>query len=343
MEQGNPTTESSGASTLERLQSYLTVEDSPNDVQSSKDHEEETDAPQETPETEPVDDTEPSYETPEYQLTDIAKLLGTDESALDVDESGNVLVKTKIDGQEGKAKFADLLKSYQLQGHVDKQVREAAEARKAIEAQSQALQQQMAIQVQITDKISELKAIDRELAQYANVDWNAAFDNDPTSAFKADKYVRDLQEQRAQKLNEAVQAENYIRSQQDQFKQMTLQREAQALAEALPEWSSKDVRSKEEQMIRNDLAQRGFSREEVDSLADHRLLLLAREAALYRQSQSGNAVTEKTVRAAPKIIRSGSSQPTNRATNNIKNLKAEVRKTGSRQSVANYLLATGKV
>jgi hypothetical protein len=342
MDQGNPTAESSGASTLERLQSYLTADDSPNDAQPSNEHEE-ADAPLETPRTDAVDETEQSSESPEYQLTDIAKLLGADESALDVDEEGNVLVKTKIDGQEGKAKFQDLLKSYQLQGHVDKQVREAAEMRKAVEAQSQALQQQMAIQSQLSDHIAEIKAIDRELAQFSNVDWSAAFDQDHVAAAKADKYMRDLQAARQNKVAEAQQAEYGLQQHQMGLMQQKLQMETQALFQALPGWSKPEVAQKEKEMISSDLISRGFTQQEVGSLSDHRLLILAREAALYRQSQTKQGATEKVVRAAPKIIKPGSSQPSNRAVNNIKNIKAEVKKTGSRESVVNYLLAAGKV
>ena len=131
-------TPTGGESTLDRLEALLSSEDAPQEPSEPIESVSE-DEPAPEPETEGAE--KQDDETPnEYQLADVAKLLGAEESALDVDEDGSILVKTKIDGQEGKVKFADLVKSYQLQGHVDKQVREAAEIRKQAQEQAQQMQ-----------------------------------------------------------------------------------------------------------------------------------------------------------------------------------------------------------
>jgi hypothetical protein len=63
---------------------------------------------------------------------------------------------------------------------------------------------------------------------------------------------------------------------------------------------------------------------------------------LYRQQQAGKTTVEKQVRAAPKIVKPGSSQSQNRDTKTLQNLKNAIRQTGSRESIADYLLATGR-
>ena len=340
MDMENPTTSQEvGASTQSRLESFLAAEEMPEEQDQDQDNQA---AAQASNDESSADEQEQLGESPEYQLSDIAKLLGADESSLDVDDDGNVLVKTKIDGQEGKAKFQDLIKSYQLQGHVDRQVREVAEQRKQVEMQVQAAQQQMQVQQQVMGVYAEAKAIEMELNKYANVDWNAYFDQDPVEAAKADRYMRDMQAKHNQKLQEANNAQQYIMQQQQFTQQQHLAAQQQMLMQALPAWNDGEVMKKESTQIQSDLSARGFNPQEIGNLSDHRLLLLARDAMLYRQSQAGKDSTVKAVRNAPKIIKPGSNQSGNTQDKTIKQLHANV-KTGRSGSVRDYLLATGKV
>lgn len=347
MDQENPTADTSDASTLDRLERFLSADEAPTQQAAKPNPEpaldEQADAPADT-DSEPADEPKPDSETPnEYHLADIAKLLGADESALDVDDEGNVAVKTKIDGQEGKVKFADLVKSYQLQGHVDKQVREAAEMRKAAQEQVQASQQQMQVQQQLVGQIAEVKAVEAELAKYNAINWRDLYDADPAQAAKLDHQYRDLQQQHAQKIDVVKQAHQQLQQQGEQQRIATLQFERQALLQAVPEWSDDAKASKDRAGIVADLKARGYSDNDVQNLTDHKAVLLARDAWLYRQQQATNKVAEKQVRAAPKIIKPGTSGQGSNPAKTVQNLKSAVRATGSRQSVVDYLLATGKV
>jgi len=345
MEQEQPTSPSGDASPLDRIEAFLSADDAPASQEQSAPPQNEApkaDAPAAQPE--PGDQPGQEGETPnEYQLSDLAKLLGADESALDVDEDGAILVKTKIDGQEGKAKFSDLLKSYQLQGHVDKQVREAAEIRKAAQEQAQTIQQQLQVQQAVIGKIAEAKAIEAEIGRYQSIDWNGLYDSDPAQAVKLDKQMRDLHQKHQHVVGEINQASQYVTQKQQQQRQAMLQEEHQALLKAAPEWSDPDVATKEKQAIAADLKARGYTDSDIQGLADHKAVLLARDAMLYRQLKQAGSVTEKQVRAAPKIIKPGSAPSQNRAQLTVQKLKSEVRQSGSKQSVMDYLLATGKV
>jgi hypothetical protein len=359
MEQENPTGGDTGASTLDRLESFLSADTAPkkpaaSDAQPSSTDNELQDVDDSQPQ---ADDAQDATEDPdkadvpaqgdekpnEYQLSDIAKLLGADESALDVDEDGNVLVKTKVDGQEGKAKFADLIKSYQLQSHVDKQVREVAEQRKAVQEQAQSLQQQLQVQQAVIGKIAEVKAIESELALYQNIDWQALADQDPQRAVKLDLQMRDLQRKHAQTIGQVNEAGQHIQQKQTEQMQAALVIERQALLAALPEWNDPTKVEKDRAEIKADLKARGYSDADIDGLRDHKAVLLARDAMLYRKMKAATSATEKVVRAAPKIIKPGTSQSGSRQTTNVQNLKTTVRKSGgSGQSVVDYLIATGK-
>ena len=333
-------TSGGGESTLDRLDAYLSADDAPQEP--SEPLEAKADAPEATDEPAKVDAVEEEGETPnEYQIADVAKLLGADEGSLDVDEDGSVLVKTKIDGQEGKVKFADLIKSYQLQGHVDKQVREAAELRKQAQDFAQQVQQQTQVQQAVVGKLAEAKAIEAEYAQYAGVNLEALWDSDPVQAGKINQRMLRLQSDYQQKQNEISQATQHIKQSQDQQNVASLQMERQALMKACPEWSSDAIATKEKQAIAVDLKSRGYTDADIQGLSDHKAVLLARDAMLYRQQKAAANTTEKQVRQAPKIIKPGSSAPRN--TNAIQKIHQEVKRTGSRQSVMDYLLSTGKV
>lgn len=357
--QEQPTSPTADASPLDRLERFLSADEAP-EPQATPEPEtaqepEQADAPTET-DSEPADEPKPDSETPnEYHLSDIAKLLGADESALDVDDDGNVLVRTKVDGQEGKAKFSDLVKSYQLQGHVDKQVREAAEMRKAAQEQAQAVQQQVQIQQQLVGQMAEVKAVEAELGKYHAINWRDLYDSDPATAAKLDHQYRELQQQHAQKVNVVQQAGQQVDAIQYESNLKTLHRESAALAKALPEWSDTKRATEESAGIKKMLISMGYDERDIEQktdangrivnwgIMDHKAILIARESWLYRQQQTANRTAEKQVRAAPKIIKPGTSGQGNNPAKTIQNLKNAVRSTGSRQSVADYLLATGKV
>lgn len=335
-----PTPDTGDASPIDRIQALLDGGE-PQDESDVQETEQQAEAP-ETQEAKPDGAEEQESETPEYQLSDVAKLLGADESTLDVDEDGSVLVKTKIDGEEGKVKFADLIKSYQLQGHVDKQVREAAEIRKQAIEQANAVQQQIQVQQQIVGKIAEIKAVEQEFQQYRAINLDALIDQDPVQALKVQRHMQALQERHAALTNEANQAANYVQQQQAHVSSAVLQQEAQALMQALPEWTDSSKAESEKKAIKADLKARGYTDRDIEALSDHKAVLLARDAMLYRQMKATGSTVEKQVRAAPKIVRPGTTQ-TRGPQSTVSKIKAEVRNGGGKNAFENYLLATGKI
>lgn len=328
-----------GESTLNRLEAFLSAEEPSEEHSDPQEIEERADEP--APEPEEVDADKQDGETPEYQLADVAKMLGTDETALDVDDDGSVLVKTKIDGQEGKVKFSDLVKSYQLQGHVDKQVREAAEIRKQAQEFAAQYQQQIQVQQVVVDKIAEAKVIEQQLAQYQGINWQKLEDDDPVQAMRLQRQMGELKQAYQSKVAEVNQAQQYIEHQKAQAVSASLENERQALMHALPEWGNEAVAVKEKQSIAADLRARGFADKDINELSDHRILLMARDAMLYRQGKAASNATEKQVRAAPKIVKPGSTSQKN--TSALQKIHQEVKRTGSKQSVVQYLLASNKV
>lgn len=338
MQTENPT--QSGDSIQERLESLLSADEPQVEIE----------APQEASEADPAEP-EAEVETendegegnePSLSLTDLAKYLKVDESALDVDEAGELYMKTKVDGTEGKAKLADLLTSYQLRGHLDNQTRAVAEQQKALA--QYAAQQEAQVQARVQQVTDLANAAQAELnREFQNVDWQTLRITDPA------EYAASIQDYQARQAhinniaNNAAQQRQHYEAQQQQQQAETLKAEAQALPTLIPEWKDPIVAEKERLEIREWAINSGIPRAEVDQVSKASHVTVLRKAMLFDRMQSSKAAVEKKVHSAPKLVRPGQTQPANSQETTLRSLKAQVQKSGGKQGITEYLLASGKV
>lgn len=76
-----------------------------------------------------ADESEPEDDVEELELdaSQVAAIFGLSEDSLSVDDDGNIKVRTKIDGQPGEATLEELVRSYQLEGHIQNKSAEMSE------------------------------------------------------------------------------------------------------------------------------------------------------------------------------------------------------------------------
>lgn len=360
-EQAENPTPSGGDSIQERLESYL----SPDEPKPQPEA-----APQETkaeaaPESndEPESDESDSESEPQLSLTDLAKYLGVDESALDLDELGALNLKTKVDGEEGKAKLSDLIASYQLKAHVDKESRAVAEQRRAFEAQASQYEQQIAARAQQVEDLAN--AAQHELnREFQNVDWQTLRVTDPA------EYAASLQDYQARQAhinniaNQANQQRQQFsqRQQQDQGERVANNKQVseQAMLENIPEWKDSATRGKEVTEVVSYMADdlkipqnipvsidgisySSFFQALNDGAFGHVPVVAFRKAMLYDRMQTSKTVMGKKVVSAPRLVKPGQAAPRNSNQTSVSNLRANVRKSGGKMGIEEYLLATGKV
>ena len=296
------------------------------------------------------DDSEEDQDAPDddvvsYELSDIAQLLGVDESVLDVDEDGKVIAKTKVDGQEGIAKLNDLIKSHQLEGHLNKQNMEVVEQRKALEQQQQEFAQKSQAQLKTLEDSLTL-AYNQLNNEFQGINWNELKQSDPAT-YAA--YRRDFDD-RQQQISYAYQnLEQTRQAQRDQLRQQGVKN----LFDAIPEWKDADAREKGRSELKNGLAKHyGYSNEELAAVIDqgmdisgldHRIYLMARDALKYRQLQDGKPEVTKKVKTASKTVKAGSPQKSDKKTVQIKKARQAVKNSGGKQGVAEYLMQKGIV
>lgn len=341
----NPTPGNEGASITDRLERFLTpAEELPEPkqaepkAQADDDADPADDANQIEPENgEPEDDQQPQIST-----ADIAKYFGLEENMLDVDDDGGLQIKTKIDGKEGAAKFADVLKSYQLQGHIDNKARAIADQERAIQARVQQVEQQAAQKLQQLESLANIagQELNRE---FQSVDWQTLRATDPAeySAKLADFQLRQAQ------LNQVMGAAQQEKAQQEysraeQFQQYVAQ-EAQRLPEMIPEWKDEATAKKESAEIKEWGVKQGISAADLASVSNAAHVSVLRKAMLYDRLQQSKVSVENKVRTAPKLVKAGQPQQASREQQTVQNLRSQVRKSGGKgDSLVEYLLAAGK-
>lgn len=345
MTEENPTAGDSGASITDRLERFLAPEPpakEPKQEAPSQDVEQSAEGAETTEEPESGEPNE--SQQPQLTTTDLAKVLGIDESALDVDGDGNISIKTKIDGKEGAAKFADLVKSYQLQGHAENRTREVAQREAALQARTQEVEQQFQQRLTHAEQLANIAAQEL-MSEYQSIDWKALDQHEDQGAVAALKIKF---QERNQKIQNALQGINTHKAQLNQQaeakKAERIREEAAKLPTFIPEWKDQAVAAKESKELIDWGLKSGYPIEAMQSLNNSSALDVAtfRKAMMFDKLQQSKVAVENKVRLAPKIVKPGQAQQ-DTAGQKLQNLKHQIVKSGGKKGISEYLLAAGKV
>lgn len=193
---------------------------------------------------------------------------------------------------------AEKLKAERLM-HSDytRKTQEVAEQRRAIEAQAQEVAQQRQDHQQYLQEVAQVVAIDRQLEQYQQLNWQSLIDDNPQQALKLQHEMRVLEQQRMQASNTLAQKQqqNALAEQQKTAK---LVQEAEAFfAREIPNWSPQ---RSDELMAYAQKA--GMQPTAVTKIAMHNpaFAVLLNKAALYDQiAQKPPAEPTKAPQAKP--------------------------------------------
>jgi hypothetical protein len=296
----------------DRLKAHLATDPTPTVAPSI----ETTDTDSEAPPQEDADETEapPSEETPPDDAQDdateatystveeLAEALGWD-----LDKILDLEAKTKIDGKEEKRRLRDLIKSHQLEGHLNQKLMTAAEERKAFEAERNTKQREMADKLLRMD--AGLQTLERALAsEFAGVDWQQLQTENPLE-FNA-KYVG-YQQRMAQLqaiAGQIAQEQQHYQAEAARQAQSYLAEQKQLLQAKVPEWANEGRRNKDRAEIVEYLKDHGISKEEFESISDHRQILVLRDAVAWRNLQKSKPATLNKIKAAPKLLKPGTTQ-----------------------------------
>jgi hypothetical protein len=205
------------------------------------------------------------------------------------------LHRVKVQGQELEVSLDELKSGYSRDSDYRQKTHALAEERRMLDEQKTSLSQSYDGKLkELTDLIG---AAESYIGQSSKEDLQKMYEEDPTQAAKIDFQQR---QQRESFNNLKQQAEVVKLQQYNQY----LDEQKRLAATKIPEYSDpvKGVTFKNQ--MKNTLSEYGFNDQEIGSLADHRFLMVLRDAMEYKNLKS-KPVTNKKVTTAPKVVKSG--------------------------------------
>jgi hypothetical protein len=279
----------------------------------------ETEAAEE--EYEATEDEEVESEEVDYEV---------DEEVAEIETSPSYTVK--VDGEEVEVNLDELRNGYQRQADYTRKSQSLAEQRKAYEANLQAVTQEREQYSQLLGNMAQNQ--NAELSRYADIDWADLKDTDPMEYMEKRLEYQEAKEKISELQNERARVQQQNETDMGQMLQEKLQKEAELLSKALPEYTEPGSTFKDE--VRNYALNLGFSPQDIDGIADHRVILVLHKAMMQDKVSK---VPVKKSKTAPKVVKAGTPQTkAQRSRRTVQAKREKLSKTGNQRDAANVFL-----
>ena len=231
-----------------------------------------------------------------------------------------------VDGKPEEVPLDELIAGYHRYATYTKKSQQLAEQRDGFGAEQQALRQTYQ---QYQGVLSQLHQQMEAANKPPNMDWDALERENPVQWLK----LKELERQRSGEI-QAVQSEQarmqqLLAGENDKKLQQHLTVEQNLVLEKIPEWADGDLQAEEQRKLVEFGKTIGFSDHELNTVYDHRALVVLRDAMRYNELTNGDKITA----AKSKI---GSAKGGNKETSS----RVRSRKTKAKRA---KLKATGKV
>lgn len=205
----------------------------------------------------------------------------------------------KVRGQEVEVTLDELRNGYSRLEDYKTKTSELAEQRRAVEAR----QAEIAARAKQLDDVLSRAPFDPVIAEGQKTDWETLARDNPA------EYVarKAAYEGRVRAWQEVAHAREVAAR---EAAQQRLSEGDRAMREAVPEWADEGKRKALQTSLARTLETYGFKPDEYQHVADHRVLLVARDAMLYRQMQAERKAAEakKAAPAPPRTVTPGTPQ-----------------------------------
>ena len=276
-------------------------------------------------------------ETPESQAESEAAPVEQDTENTEVTEETQTesqepnLHRLKVNGQEIEVSLDELKAGYSRDSDYRQKTHTLGMEKRDLEAQKNSLRQSYDAKLtELNELIATADATVRQ--QQGSQDLQRLYDEDPTQAAKLDYELRQRQVQLDDMRTKAKQA------QAKQYSEF-LEAQRELAATKIPEYSDPNKADQFKLSMRNSLRGYGFNDEEIGSLADHRFLMVAKDAMSYQSLKDKRPIVQKKVANAPKVVKSGvAKSSTSSGREQIRNKIGKVRKTGNIRDASSAIL-----
>lgn len=278
-------------------------------------------------------------------VDELADLVGMDVE----DFLSRVKVRQIVDGEVREITLAEQQKGYQLESSFTRKNQAFHERQKAAEAEIQ--EERTRVADHFAKATTMLNMAQEQLLQdFNNVNWLELETNNPAEWTKKRQQFGERQARLNQAMARTTEQIKAARAEQEQqtaaAQERRLEAEHEALMAAVPAWKKDEARKeKEGRMIAEYLVKMGFHPDELDSLTDHRLILLGRAAlGLAGPNKQKLDLAKKKINKVQNLVRSGNGQ-SRRAQGNAaftkkaQEAKQELKRSGTTDAAAQAILA----
>ena len=286
--------------------------------------------PEEAPANEAPAESEPTEEVEqpttedlpveETEEVDVAE--ATDEAQEDINEnSEEPSYEVKVNGQTLNVTLDELLQGYQREADYTRGKQDLSLEKSRLD---QTLQQS---QTEINQKLAKLNDLNNSAqsqlqAEYANIDFEKLYEDDPVEASKLEHKMRKRAENLQRIQYETQQAQNVEL-------QKFIQGEQSKVMSLVPEFNDPGKASKLKSDMKSYLTNVGYNDQEINTIYDSRQVLLIRDALAYDKIRRANPKVKKKVLNAPKVMRSGTTKTNAEQVARLRNEKLNrLKKTG---------------
>lgn len=240
--------------------------------------------------------------------------------------------KVRVGKEEVEVPLDELLKGYSRTADYTRKTQEIADQRKVVEAEKAKIEEASKLRDTYAQRLGIIEQMLKQ--QDSSEDLASLKETDPIGYA-----VKVAEQAEREKQLSAVRAEQQRIAQQQQGEQQErlktyLAQEAQKLAEAIPEMNDPAKGQAIRTDIRNFAQKLGYSEQELSQVYDSRAVTALYKAMQYDKLMSGKGDATKKVQQAPKMLKPGTSTPEARQTQEVKQLRGRLKKSGKARDAA---------
>ena len=246
-----------------------------------------------TPEKQEVQESQSeSKETPEQESENTET---TEETPTELETPE--LHRVKVSGQELEVSLDELKAGYSRDSDYRQKTHTLGMEKRDLETQKSSLRQTYDTRLsELNDLISTADQFVQQ--KQGGQDLAKLYQEDPTEAAKLDFQLRQEKQHIESLKSTARQAQN-------QQYETYLETQKELAATKIPEFSDPNKADSFKLNMRNSLRNYGFNDQEIGSLADHRFLMVAKDAMSFQSQKDKRPIVSKKVANAPKVLKAG--------------------------------------
>ena len=276
-----------------------------------------TEPSESTPEKQEVQESQSeSNETPEQESENTET---TEETPTELETPE--LHRVKVSGQELEVSLDELKAGYSRDSDYRQKTHSLGMEKRDLETQKNSLRQTYDTRLsELNDLISTANQFVEQ--KQGGQDLAKLYQEDPTEAARLDFQLRQ-EKQHIDSLKDKA------RMAQTQQYESYLEAQKELAATKIPEFSDPNKADSFKLNMRNTLRDYGFNDQEIGSLADHRFLMVAKDAMSFKSQKDKRPIVSKKVANAPKVLKAGVARSNvSSGREEVRNKIKTLRKTG---------------